>query len=103
MNVQLGNQKISPNVCAYPSDDEHNEMHIEIELPGVKKEDIKFKLHEDSFYIHATKGDIEYLGSYAVCCPVKANEAKATYKEGLLIVDVPYKEPFEDAVEVKIE
>ncbi len=97
------NQKISPEVCVYPLDEEHNELHIEIELPGVKKEDIKFKLHEDSFYIHATKGDIEYVGSYAVCCPVKASAAKARYEEGLLTVDVPFKEPFEDAVEVNIE
>src|SRR4030042_5956725 len=99
----MANQKITPNVCAYPSDDEHNQLHIEIELPGVKKEDIKFKLHEDSFYIHATKGDIEYVGSYAVCCPVKPARAKAKYEEGLLIVDVPYKEPFEDAGDVEIE
>ncbi len=95
--------RISPNVCSYPTDEEHQKLHIEIELPGVKKEDVKFKLHEDSFYIHATKGDIEYVGSYAVCCPVNAKEAKATFKDGLLTVEVPYQDAFEGAVEVPIE
>ncbi len=28
--------------CGYPSDEENNELHIEIELPGVKKEDINW-------------------------------------------------------------
>jgi len=94
---------ISPNVCAYPTDEEHAKLHIEIELPGVKKEDIKFKLHEDSFYIRAKKGDIEYVGSYAVCCPVLPKEAKATFKDGLLTVEVPYQDTLADAIDVPIE
>ncbi|OLS15576.1 MAG: putative small heat shock protein [Promethearchaeota archaeon CR_4] len=95
--------RISPNVCAYPNEEEHEKLHIEVELPGVKKEDIKFKLHEDSFYIRATKGDIEYVGSYAVCCPVKAEDAKAKFVDGLLTVEVPYRDEFAEAVEVAIQ
>ncbi len=95
--------RISPSICAYPTEEEHAKLHIEIELPGVKKEDIKFKLHEDSFYVHATKGDIEYEGSYVVDCPVKAKEAKAAFNEGLLTVEVPYQDAFEEAVEVPVE
>ncbi len=95
--------RISPSVCAYPTEEEYSKLHIEIELPGVNKEDVKFKLHEDAFYIRATKGDIEYVGSYVVDSPVNAKEAKATFKDGLLTVEVPYRDPFAEAVEVTIQ
>jgi HSP20 family molecular chaperone IbpA len=75
---------------------------VEIELPGVAKENINFKMHDDSFYINATKEGVEYVTSYAICCPVKPEKAKAKYADGLLSVTVPYKQPFEDAIEVKI-
>ncbi len=94
--------RISPNVCAYPSE-EKQRMFIQVELPGVKKEDVKFKLLEDSFSIRASKGDIEYVGTYGLCCPVIPKDAKATFNEGLLIVEVPYRDVFTEAVEVPVE
>lgn len=93
--------RIAPSMLAYP-DENHENLIIEIELPGVKKEDIKFKMHDDSFYVTATKEGIEYNGSYATCCPIKPDKAEGKYENGLLIVTVPYKDPLEDAVEVKI-
>ena len=94
--------KISPAVLAYP-DENHDNLIIEVELPGVKKENVKIKMHEDSFYINASKENTEYIGSYAVCCPVVPEKAKTTYTDGLLKVTVPYKDALEDAVDVMIE
>jgi HSP20 family molecular chaperone IbpA len=94
--------KISPALLAYP-DENHDNLIIEIELPRVKKENVKVKIHEDSFYITATKEGTQYIGSYAVCCPVVPEKAKATYENGLLRVAVPYKDPLEDAVDVMVE
>ena len=94
-------RKVAPRVFAYP-DEEHRNLLVEIELPGVAKKDISFKLHEDSFYIHATKEGVEYVTSYSICCPVKPDQAEAKYADGLLTVKIPYKQPFEDAVEVNI-
>lgn len=98
----MSERKVAPKVFAYP-DEEHENLLVEVELPGVAKENIKFKLHDDSFYIHATKEGVEYATSYSICCPVKADKADAKYADGLLSVKVPYKQPFEDAVEVKIQ
>ncbi len=95
--------QISPNVCTYPIDVEPERLHIEVELPGVRKEDIKFKLLEDKFYIRATKGDIEYVGTYEVPNSVIPKEAKATFNDGLLVVEVPYKDVFNEGVEVPVE
>ncbi len=94
--------RVSPDILSYPDDDEKN-LIIEVELPGVPKESISFKLQEDAFYIEAKKEGLQYVGSYAVCCSVKPKKAVAKYDNGLLKVTVPFKEPFEDAIEVKIE
>jgi HSP20 family molecular chaperone IbpA len=98
----MSNRKISPDICAYYDEDEEK-LKIEVELPGVKKKDITFKLNEDGFFIRASKEDYEYVGSYAVCCPVIPKKAEAKYSDGLLTVTVPYKEPFEEAVNVEIK
>lgn len=94
--------RITPEICEYYDDDEEK-LKIEVELPGVRKKDITFRLREDSFYIHAPKDTYEYTGSFAVCCPVIPEKAEAVYADGLLTVTVPYKEPMEEAVNVQIK
>ncbi len=37
--------RISPALLAYP-DEDHVNLIIEVELPGVKKENVKVKMHE---------------------------------------------------------
>ena len=98
----MARTKMSPQICAY-SDEKDKNLKIEIELPGVKKENIKFKMEETGFYIDAKKEDVEYLGAFALCCPVLPKRAKARYQEGLLSVTVPYKETFEKAMEIPIQ
>jgi HSP20 family molecular chaperone IbpA len=94
--------KIMPNYCSYV-DDEHLTLNLEITIPGVKKEDITLKMHEDSFYLSAPKEDIQYVSALAFCCPVKPDEAKAKYENGLLKIEVPFKESMEDAVQLSVE
>jgi HSP20 family protein len=43
---------ITPDVCSYYVE-ESEKLKIEVELPGVKKQDITFRLREDGFYIRA--------------------------------------------------
>jgi HSP20 family protein len=92
----------SPEVCSW-ADDESEFYKIEIQLPGVEKETIKLKMHDDSFFIKGETEDTIYIGSYSMCCPVKPEEAKATYKEGLLKIEVPFKESEYHSVDVKID
>jgi HSP20 family protein len=93
--------KLAPNIFSYP-DFEHSNLHMEISLGGVKKEDITFKVLDDSFYIRAPQDDFEYVTSMRFCCPVKASETSATYKHGILKVLIPFKERMEDPIRVKI-
>jgi len=92
----------SPEVCSW-AEDETETYKIEIQLPGVEKDSIKLKMHDDSFFIKGETEDTIYIGSYTVCCPVKPDEAKAVYKQGLLKIEVPFKEPEYKSVDVTIE
>ncbi|MDK2989410.1 Hsp20/alpha crystallin family protein [Methanoculleus sp.] len=94
--------RVAPYVCAY-SDENGENLHIEIELPGVEKKDITFKMQETSFSVDASRGDVRYVGTYAVGCPVDTDKAKATFRNGLLTVDVPYMQPVaEETKEIPI-
>jgi len=92
----------SPTVRMWP-DDSHENYHIEIELPGTEKNSISLKMHEDSFFIKGETDDTVYIGSYAVCCEIDPEKAKAEYKNGLLKIDVPFKIPEFSSVDINIE
>ena len=94
--------RLSPVICAYP-DDNYENLLIEVVLPGVEKKDISFKITEDSFYVAAKKEGVQYLDSYTTCCPVNPEKAVAKYLNGVLKVKIPYKQPLEKLVDVKIE
>lgn len=93
---------LSPEVCSW-TDDDYNLYKIEITLPGVEKDTIKLKIHEDSFFIKGETDNTVYIGSYSICCPVKPEDTKAHYKNGLLKIEVPFKDPMEGAIDIKID
>jgi HSP20 family protein len=93
--------KVTPEVCSY-TDEAHNRLTMEISLPGVKKEDIKLKMHNDSVYLSATRDDVEYVTAYSFCCPVVPGKAEAKYENGLLRINAPFQDVMEDAVSVSI-
>jgi len=93
--------KLVPNIFSYP-DFEHSDLHMEISLGGVKKEDITLKVHDESFYIRAPQDDFEHVTSMRLCCPVKASEARAKFENGILKIVIPFKDRMEDPVQVKV-
>jgi HSP20 family molecular chaperone IbpA len=94
--------KMAADVCSYVSEDERT-IHLEICVPGVKKDSIQLKIQDDSFSLFAPRKDFDYVAAAAFCCPVKSKKAKASYADGMLKVAVPLRDPMEGAHVVKIQ
>lgn len=93
-------KRVSPTVYACAGG--KNELNIEIDLPGAKKEDIIFRMDENSFTVKAEAEDVEYVGLYSTGGLVEPDRAVAKFSNERLIATVPYRKIPEE-VEISIE
>ena len=100
--MQVERMKVAPVTVAY-ADGEQNKLIVEFAIPGAPTETIDVKVLKDSVYLLAPARDIEYVSALALGWPVKPEKAEATYEHGLLRIEVPFKDPMEDAVKVAIK
>ena len=94
--------KVAPNTVAY-ADEGNLKLVVEFAIPGAPTDTIDVKILEDSIHLTAPARDIEYVAALALGWPVKPAKAEATYENGLLRIEVPFKDPMEDAVKVAIK
>ena len=94
--------RVAPNTVAY-ADRETHKLVVEFALPGAPTDTIDVKVLADSVHLTAPARDIEYVAALALGWPVKPDQAEATYEHGLLRIEVPFKDPMEDAVKVAIK
>ena len=94
--------KVAPHTVAY-ADAENHKLVVEFAIPGAPTDTIDVKILEDSIYLTAPARDVEYVSALALGWPVKPAKAEATYENGLLRIEVPFKDPMEDAVKVAIK
>ncbi len=100
--MQVERMKVAPDTVAY-ADGEHHKLIVEFAIPGAPTETIDVKILEDSVYLLAPARDIEYVSALALGLPVKPDKAEATYENGLLRIEVLFKDPMEDAVKVAVK
>jgi HSP20 family protein len=94
--------KVSPDTVAY-SDTANRKLVVEFAIPGAPVDTVDVKILADSVHLTAPARDVEYVASLALAWPVKPDKAEATYANGLLRIEVPFKDPMEDAVKVVIK
>jgi HSP20 family molecular chaperone IbpA len=100
--MQVERIKVAPSTVAY-ADEEKNKLVVEFAIPGAPTDTIDLKLLPDSVHLTAPARDIEYVSGLALAWPVKPDKAEAVYENGLLRIEVPFKDPMEDAVKVVIK
>ena len=100
--MQVERMKVAPDTVAY-ADAENRKLVVEFAIPGAPTDTIDLKLLPDSVHLTAPARDIEYVSALALAWPVKPDKAEATYENGLLRIEVPFKDPMEDAVKVAIK
>jgi len=100
--MQVERIKVAPSTVAY-ADEEKNKLVVEFAIPGAPTDTIDLKLLPDSVHLTAPARDIEYVSGLALAWPVKPDKAEAVYENGLLRIEVPFKDPMEDAMKVVIK
>ena len=94
--------RVAPSTVAY-ANEETNKLVVEFAIPGAPTDTIDLKLLPDSVHLTAPARDIEYVSALALPWPVKPDKAEAIYEHGLLRIEVPFKDPMEDAIKVSIK
>jgi HSP20 family molecular chaperone IbpA len=94
--------RVAPSTVAY-ADEEKHKLVVEFAIPGAPTDTVDLKILPDSVHLTAPARDIEYVSALALAWPVKPDKAKAIYEHGLLRIEVPFKDPMEDAVKVAIK
>ncbi len=74
----------------YLDHDEKN-YYIQVELPGVKKEDVSLEVSDSSFCVTGSRSDVDFLGCYVLMHSVNGDGAKAKFEDGLLSVEIPIR------------
>jgi HSP20 family molecular chaperone IbpA len=98
--LEIRRIRVAPNTVAYV---ENHKLVMEFAIPGAPTATIDVKILEDSVHLTAPARDIEYAAALALGWPVKPGKAQATYEHGLLRIEVPLKDPMEDAVKIVIK
>ena len=83
-------------------DHDDKDYYVQIELPGIKKEDIELTVSDQSFCIRAEREDVVYLGCYVLAHFADTGKVKTKFLNGLLNIMIPLKK-LKKGTKVKID
>ena len=100
VTIPIDKFKVAPNTVAYADGD--TKLIIKLVIPEAPTDTLDVKILKSSVRLTAPARDFEYVSSLALGWPDKPDKADATYENGLLRIEVAFKDPMEDAVKVAI-
>lgn len=78
-------------------------LSVTFEMPGIEKSDIDLQVAEETLVVKVDRKDRKYYREVALPVPVKADTAKATFKNGVLQITIERAEPQSKGKKVKVE
>ena len=82
---------------------EGDKVHVTVELPGVRKEDIDLEVTDSTLSVSVDTESKKFAKSLALPCDVKSDTAKAEYNNGILEVVMESKKSSPKGKKVKID
>ncbi len=85
--------------------EEDDKVKVVIDLPGVNKEDIKITVSEDGkkITVSARSEDRKYYKEIELPATVDPTKTRATYRNGVLTIELEKKEKKRKGFEIKVE
>ncbi len=83
-------EKPSMEPTMYLDHDDKN-YYIQVELPGVKKENVTLEVSDQSMCVTGSRQDVDFLGCYVLTHAADGANAKAKFENGLLNIEIPIK------------
>ena len=84
-------------------DAEQSTLNLQFTLINAEQENISLMMNEHGCYLSVPTDDSEYVSTLSFLHAVKPAEAKATFKESYLTVEVPFKDTLSNYVKVPVE
>jgi HSP20 family molecular chaperone IbpA len=72
-------------------DEKTRTVAVTVELPGVAQKDINLRIRDSGFTLTARRDEVEFFDSHDFGCLVNPEEAKVTFKDGVLAFHIPVK------------
>ncbi|HCY00646.1 MAG TPA: Hsp20/alpha crystallin family protein, partial [Bacteroidales bacterium] len=82
---------------------EDDKVHVTVELPGVRKEDIDLEVTDSTLTVSVDTESKKFAKSVALPCDVKSDTAKAEYNNGILEVVMESKSSSPKGRKVRID
>ena len=91
-----------PDVITFV-DAEQSKLRIEIALVNVEKENISLMMDENGLYFSASSEDVNYVTTLSFLRAVQPSEAKALFEDGFVRIEVPFRDPLKNYINIPIE
>jgi hypothetical protein len=80
-----------------------SKLILQFTLINAEQEKISLMMNEHGCYLSVPTDDSEYVSTLSFLQTVKPAEAKATFADGYLTVEVPFKDTVSNYVKVPVE